>query len=85
MVYIILTLLILFFALVIYFFFICFVRSNNDGIDDFESKRNRFLKPYYGVIKPCMDFLEQTDYKEYESVSFDGLKLNCRYYDCKSD
>ena len=85
MVYIILTLLVLFFALVIYFFFICFVRSNNDGIDDFESKRNRFLKPYYGVIKPCMDFLEQTDYKEYETVSFDGLKLNCRYYDCKSD
>ena len=84
--YILILIILLLFLLVIgYFFSIAFVRKKNPNVDNFDTKENDFLKPYKEVLKIGMKFINNTEHKHYETVSFDGLKLSAEYYDLKSD
>lgn len=83
--YILSIILLLLIAVIFYFFSLAFVRKNNDDVDDLNSKSNDFLKPYLDVLKIGMDFIDNTEHKIYETVSFDGLKLSARYYNQNSE
>ncbi len=83
--YVFLVLVILLVAVIFYFFSLAFVRKNNDDVDDLSSQRNDFLKPYFDIIKSGYDFIDNTEHKRYETISFDGLKLSARYYNQNSE
>lgn len=83
--YVILGIVVLFLGIIFYFFDLAFVRHNNKEVDDLNSEHNSFLKPYIEVIKSGVNFIEKTPYKTYTAVSYDGLKLSARYYNCNSD
>lgn len=83
--YILLFLILLLVALIFYFFALAFVRKNNTNPDDLNTKQNAFLKPYSELLAEGMQFVDNTEHKRYETVSFDGIKLSARYYNQNSD
>ena len=83
--YILLFLILLFLGVILYFFNLAFVRKKGMNPDDLNTEQNAFLKPYAELLKEGMDFVDNTEHKRYETVSFDGLKLSARYYNQNSD
>ncbi len=85
LIFIVLILVFAFFSILFYFFNLTFVKNSKLNVDNLNSSSNAFLKPYAEVLKEGMDYIERTEHKRYETVSFDGLKLFARYYDNKQE
>ena len=78
-----LAVLILFTLVMLWLFCFAFVRRNDSDIDNLDAKHNRFLKEYRDIIKPGMDYIDNTPHRWVFTKSFDGLKLAARYFPVK--
>ena len=58
-----------------------FVKHDIGNVDNIDDKLNKPLFKYRDIVKQGMDYIESSDYKWVETLSFDGLKLKARYYD----
>ncbi len=82
---VVLGIIVLFILLVMYFFSVAFVKHNIGNVDNIDDSINKPLFKYRDIIKSGMDYIESSDYKWVETVSFDGLRLKARYFDNGSE
>lgn len=64
-------------------FKIAFLASEEDTEEEFSLPPGKIYEPYRDIMVDWMKEARKMPHKEYSVISFDGLKLCAKYYECK--